>query len=164
MIPAQSTKTTPQLTTTTPTNHPHIPSKIIHGLTKIQKTPNLKNMIIMTMIILQKKIPKIPIHLAQSTTQKSPKGPNSLLHITTIMRIPLTRKRKRVSKKLTDKINSKSKNTILLSLRSVEWDAAECLTLKVSLSMKKTVRKFFKKRENSSIHSSIESLQTNKNN
>ena len=147
----------------TPINHPLIHSKITLEQTKIQKTPSLKNMIIMTMTILQKRVQKIHTHLVQSTIPRSRKEPNSL-HITTVMRINTVRKKKKVSKKLTDKTKFKSKNMIHLSLKSVEWAVAGCLIRRVLLNMKKTAKKFFKKKGNSSIHSSIELIQTNKNN
>ena len=53
---------------------------------------------------------------------------------------------------------------IHLSLRNVEWDVEEDLILTVSLSMKKTARRFSRKKEKSLIHSSTELWQISKSN
>lgn len=165
MILAPSTKTTTLLTTITPTNHPHTLNKTTLGVTRIQKTPTPKNTIIMStiMTILQKKIPKIVIPPALSTTLNSQKEPNNQ-HITTTMSSRSIPRNKRASNKLTDKTKSKSKSMIHLSSRNVEWDVAECSIRKVLQNIKKTVRKFFKKRENNSIPSNIELWQMSKSN
>ena len=109
-----------------------------------------------------KKVQAIPP--AHSTTPNNLKGKDNPIILKNPTKKATLKKMKKVSRKLIEKIKSKLDNMILLNLKNVEWVVAECLILKVLLSMKKIVRKFSKKKESNLILKNIELLPQNKNN
>lgn len=109
-----------------------------------------------------KKVQVIPP--PQSTTPSNLKEKNNLIILKTPTMKVNIKSSKEVSRKLIEKIKFKLNNMILLNLENVEWVVAECLILKVLLSMKKIVRKFSKKKESNLILKNIELLPQNKNN
>ena len=130
MIQVQNIKTM-EMTMTILINLPLILSKTNQELIKIQELSNLKNMI-MSMITLLKKMQRNPIHLLQTIQKRFLLKDLNLNNLSLVikkkvMKNPTTQKRKKVSRRLIDKINFKFKSTIHLNLNSAEWVVEECL-------------------------------------